>query len=83
MAIEQETKVTERGDIHIPNNILEEADIESGDRVRWRLESDGTLSIEIIRERVGAFDDFEPADMGDTNAVEVTEVEAYDPGENA
>jgi antitoxin PrlF len=44
--------------------------VKPGDRVRWRVE-DGELSVEIIRQRYGAFDDFEPVDIGEeTNAAE-------------
>lgn len=83
MSSERETKVTERGDVHIPATLLDEADIEGGDRIRWRLTDDGKLEGEIVRERAGAFEDFEPADMGETDAVEVTEREAYDPESDA
>lgn len=83
MSTEQETKVTERGDVHIPSELLEKADIEGGDRIRWRLTDDGKLVGEIVRERAGAFDDFQPADMGETDAVEVTEREAYEPERDA
>lgn len=83
MSTEPETKVTERGDVHIPTDLLDQADIEGGDRIRWRLTDDGKLEGEIVRERAGAFDDFEPVDMGETDAVEVTEYEAYEPERDA
>lgn len=30
------------------------------DRLRWVVDEDGDLSVGVIRERYGAFDDFEP-----------------------
>lgn len=48
----------------VPASIREQADIESGDKIRWTVDDDGTVSIEIVKQRVGVFDDFEPASMG-------------------
>jgi hypothetical protein len=38
--------------------IRERADIEDGDRIRWRWR-DGELSVEVVRQRTGVFADFE------------------------
>lgn len=83
MSTERETEVTDGRDVRVPPDLLEAADVEGGDRIRWRLTDDGTLEGEIVRERAGAFDDFEPADMGETDAVDVTEREAYEPERDA
>lgn len=45
----------------IPATIRERADIEDGDRVRWRW-YDGELSVEIVRQREGVFAEFEGFD---------------------
>lgn len=41
----------------IPASIRERADIEDGDRVRWRWH-DGELSVEVVRQRTGVFEGF-------------------------
>lgn len=52
----------------IPAAIRERADIEDGDRVRWRWH-DGELSVEIVRRRTGVFADFDGFD-GESDAFE-------------
>lgn len=66
----QETKVSDRGMVTIPAALRRRLDIESGDRLRWRVD-DGDLSVEVIHQREGVFDDFEPVDAGETNALDV------------
>ncbi|ERH12190.1 MAG: looped-hinge helix DNA binding domain, AbrB family [halophilic archaeon J07HB67] len=48
------------GAVTIPRRIREELGIEEGDIVSWTLDKDSKLSIELRRQRYGAFDDFEP-----------------------
>ncbi|MEZ3115399.1 AbrB/MazE/SpoVT family DNA-binding domain-containing protein [Halobaculum sp. MBLA0147] len=55
-----ETKVNDSGSVAIPAAVREEAEIEAGDKLRWTVDEGGNLSVEVIRERFGAFDDFEP-----------------------
>jgi antitoxin PrlF len=57
------TEVVEEGPISgnqasIPAAIRERADIEDGDRIRWRWR-DGELSVEVVHQRTGVFADFE------------------------
>jgi antitoxin PrlF len=67
----EETTVNDSGSVAIPAAVRESADIESGDKLRWRVDDDGVVSVERIRQRAGAFDDFEPFDGDEeTNAVE-------------
>jgi bifunctional DNA-binding transcriptional regulator/antitoxin component of YhaV-PrlF toxin-antitoxin module len=42
----------------IPAAIRERADIEDGDRIRWRW-CNGELSVEVVRQRTGVFADFD------------------------
>jgi len=63
-----ETTVNDRYAVTIPAAVRDQLDIDSGDRVRWQVTSDGDLSVEVIRERTGAFEDYEPIDMGPTDA---------------
>jgi AbrB family looped-hinge helix DNA binding protein len=65
----EETKVSDRGMVTIPADLRRRLDIEPGDKLRWKMD-DGNLSVEIVHQREGVFDDFEPVDAGETNAVE-------------
>jgi len=56
--------------VTIPAELRRELDIEAGDKLRWTVDEDDNLEVEVIRQRNGAFDDFEPVDAGETNAVE-------------
>ena len=60
----EETTVSDRGMVTIPASLRHRLDIEAGDKLRWDVDDDGTLSIEIVKQRYGAFDDFEPVSMG-------------------
>jgi len=74
MAVEDgpaETKVSDRGMVTIPADLRQRLDIEPGDKLRWTTDDSGTLSVEIVHQREGVFDDFEPVDAGETNAVDV------------
>lgn len=55
----EETKVSDRGMVTIPASLRRRLDIESGDKLRWDVDEDGNLSVEIVRQRYGAFDDDE------------------------
>jgi bifunctional DNA-binding transcriptional regulator/antitoxin component of YhaV-PrlF toxin-antitoxin module len=52
----------------IPAAIRERADIEDGDRVRWRWR-DEELSVEVVRQRAGVFAEFEGFD-GETETLD-------------
>ncbi|WP_246391740.1 AbrB/MazE/SpoVT family DNA-binding domain-containing protein [Halosimplex pelagicum] len=66
----EETKVSDRGMVTIPADIRQDLDIGPGDKLRWTVDEEGTLAVEVVRQREGVFDDFEPVDAGETNAVE-------------
>jgi antitoxin PrlF len=53
----EETKVSERGMVTIPASLRRRLDIEPGDKLRWDVDEDGNLSVEIVRQRYGAFED--------------------------
>jgi len=71
-----ETTVNESYAVTIPAAIRERVDVEPGDRVRWIVDGEDRLLAEIVRERYGAAEDIDPVDMGETDAVDVTE--SYD-----
>lgn len=62
--VPQETKVSDRGMVTIPASLRRRLDIEAGDKLRWDVDEDGTLTVEVVKQRYGAFDDFEPVSMG-------------------
>ncbi|ACV11670.1 transcriptional regulator, AbrB family [Halorhabdus utahensis DSM 12940] len=65
----EETKVSDRGMVTIPAALRRRLDIEAGDKLRWTVDDDGDLSVEVLHQREGVFDDFEPVDAGETDAV--------------
>ena len=64
-----ETTVNDHGGTTIPSEIRESLDIDSGDKIRWRVTDDGMLSLEAVKQETGVFDDFEPASIGGDGAV--------------
>ncbi len=60
----EETKVSDSGVVTVPANIRQRLDIEPGDKIRWSTDDEGNLTVEVVRERYGAFEDFEPVPMG-------------------
>jgi AbrB family looped-hinge helix DNA binding protein len=60
----EETKVSDRGMVTIPASLRRRLDIEAGDKLRWEVDDEGNLSVEVVKQRYGAFDDFEPVPMG-------------------
>ena len=67
----EETKVSDRGMVTIPADLRQRLDIEPGDKLRWTTDEEGDIFVEIAHQREDVFDDFEPVDAGETNAVEV------------
>ena len=60
----EETKVSDSGVVTVPASIRQRFDIEPGDKLRWNTDDEGNLTVEVVRERYGAFEDFEPVPMG-------------------
>jgi AbrB family looped-hinge helix DNA binding protein len=73
-----ETAVSDRYAVTIPSSVRERLGIGPGDRVRWRVTEEEELAVEVVREREGAFDDFEPFDIGETNAAADHDTEFVD-----
>lgn len=69
--VEDETTVNDSYSITVPAAVRREAGVEAGDKLRWRVDEDGTLSIELVKQRYGAFSRLEPADIDEqTDAAE-------------
>lgn len=44
---------------HIPAQIRRELDIDDGDLLRWQLEDDGSVRVQVVQQQPGTFADFE------------------------
>lgn len=66
-----ETEVGSDGVVTLPSPLRDRLGIEPGDVLRWNTDESGTVSVEVVQQREGVFDDFEPVDAGETDAVEV------------
>jgi bifunctional DNA-binding transcriptional regulator/antitoxin component of YhaV-PrlF toxin-antitoxin module len=67
-SVEDETTVNDSYSVTVPAAVRERADVEPGDKIRWSVDESGTVSIEVVKQRVGVFEDFEPASMGGDGA---------------
>jgi looped-hinge helix DNA binding domain, AbrB family len=54
-----ETTVSDRGMVTIPAALRRRLDIEPGDKLRWTADDERTLSVEVVKQRYGAFEDDE------------------------
>lgn len=63
--VEDETTVNESYSVTVPAVVRREAGVEAGDKLRWHVDEDGTLSVELVKQRYGAFSDLEPVDIGE------------------
>lgn len=62
----EETKVSDRGMVTIPATVRRRLDIEAGDKLRWTTDEEGNLTVEVVRQRYGVFEDDDlRADLGD------------------
>jgi len=69
--VEDETTVNESYSVTVPAAVREKAGVEAGDKLRWQVDEDGTLSVELLEEQYGAFSALEPVDTGEpTDAAE-------------
>jgi bifunctional DNA-binding transcriptional regulator/antitoxin component of YhaV-PrlF toxin-antitoxin module len=68
-SVDAESKVS-GNQANIPARIRRELDIDDGDRLRWHIEDDGTLRVQVLQQRSGTFDDFRGYGGDRTTAVE-------------
>jgi len=45
--------------VTIPADLRRRLDIEPGDKLRWNTDEEGNLSVEVVKQRYGAFEDDE------------------------
>lgn len=69
--IEDETTVNESYSITVPASIRREAGVEAGDKLRWHVDEDGGISVELVKQQYGALSQLDPVDIGEsTDAAE-------------
>jgi len=68
-SVDSESKVS-GNQANIPARIRRELDIDDGDKLRWHIEDDGTLRVEIVQQRSGTFDNFDGYDGDQTTEVQ-------------
>ncbi|MGB9954715.1 AbrB/MazE/SpoVT family DNA-binding domain-containing protein (plasmid) [Haloarcula marismortui] len=56
--IDAESKVS-GNQANIPARIRRELDIDDGDQLRWQLEDDGSIRVQVIQQQTGTFADFD------------------------
>jgi bifunctional DNA-binding transcriptional regulator/antitoxin component of YhaV-PrlF toxin-antitoxin module len=56
--VDSESKVS-GNQANIPARIRRELDINDGDKLRWRIEENGTLRVQVVQQRSSTFDEFD------------------------
>ena len=73
--VDSESKVS-GNQANIPARVRRELDIDDGDKLRWRIEDDGTLRVQVVQQRSGTFDGFDGYD-GDQETEVTSEHDAW------
>lgn len=69
--VEDETTVNESYSVTVPAAVRRAAGVEAGDKLRWTVDEEGGLSVEVVKQRAGAFSELDPVDIGEaTDAAE-------------
>jgi len=69
--LEDETTVNDSYSVTVPAAVRRRAGIEAGDKLRWSVDETGNLSVEVVKQRRGAFSALDPVDTGEeTHAAE-------------
>ncbi|MFC7205057.1 AbrB/MazE/SpoVT family DNA-binding domain-containing protein [Haloferax namakaokahaiae] len=59
--VDAESKVS-GNQANIPARIRRELGIDDGDKLRWHLEEDGSIRVQVVQQRSGTFADFDGYD---------------------
>lgn len=73
--IDAESKVS-GNQANIPARIRRALDIDDGDQLRWYLEDDGSVRVQVVHQRTGTFSEFEGYD-GDEPTDVTTEHDSW------
>ena len=63
--VEDETTVNDSYSVTVPAAVRREAGLEAGDKIRWHVDEDGALSVQVVKQQYGAFSELEPVDTGE------------------
>ena len=74
-SVDSESKVS-GNQANIPARIRRKLDIDDGDTLRWQIEDDGTLRVQVVQQRSGTFSNFDGYD-GDRETAVTTEHDAW------
>lgn len=66
--IDAESKVS-GNQANIPARIRRELGIDDGDQLRWHLEADGTVRVQVVQQQTGTFAKFDGYDGDETTDV--------------
>ncbi len=69
-SVDSESKVS-GNQANIPAHIRRELDIDDGDKLRWHIEDDDTLRVQVVQQRSGTFSDFDGYDGNDETDVTI------------
>jgi len=64
--VEDETTVNESHSVTVPAAVRRAAGVEAGDKLRWAVDESGALSVELVKQRHGAFSELDPVDTGES-----------------
>jgi len=67
--VDSESKVS-GNQANIPAHIRTKLDIDDGDKLRWHINDDGTLHVQVVQQRSGTFRDFDGYDGDQATEVE-------------
>jgi len=73
--VDAESKVS-GNQANIPARIRRKLDIDDGDQLRWHVEEDGSIRVEVVQQRTGTFADFDGYD-GETDTDVTAEHDAW------
>ncbi|WP_128478829.1 AbrB/MazE/SpoVT family DNA-binding domain-containing protein [Halorussus pelagicus] len=63
----EQTTINDHYSVTVPAAIRNRLDIQPGDKLDWAVTDNGNLVVEVVKQRYGAFEDFEAVDMGKTD----------------
>ena len=63
--IEGETTINESYSVTVPAAIRQKAGVDAGDKLRWHVDEEGSLTVELVKQQYGAFSKLEPVDIGE------------------
>lgn len=69
-SVDSESKVS-GNQANIPARIRRELNIDDGDTLRWHIEDDDTLRVQVVQQRSGTFSDFDGYDGNDETDVTI------------